>query len=599
MALTDGIIASLPRATGVYLLRDSSRRIIYIGKAKDLRARLRSYLSGDDRPFTPRIVQETQQADYILTHTEAEALLLENQLIKTHRPRYNIDLKDDKSYVRIRVTTHQEWPAISITRAVVDDGSSYFGPYSSAQATRRTLSAIGRIFPVRRCKDTEFANRSRPCMYHSIGLCLAPCVFPGVKPEYDQAVKDLVAFLEGRNRDLERLLEERMRYESDLLNFEHAARIRDQIAAIRTTLLPQVVVGHTGGDCHVFASFRDQDRIQVAVMEMSGGTLLDSRNLTVRHAGDEDLSGAVILQFYLGGTPVPGCIYTDPLPQDRSLLEHVLGGMRGSRVRIVRPTRGTPLRWLSMAMENARTHARAGQGSVLEDIAKAFRLSSIPYRMECYDISTFQGEASGASRVVFTGGEPDKALYRHYRIRTVEGQDDFAMLREVFTRRLLKDESRPDLIVIDGGKGQLSVFVRVLDELGITGIPLVAMAKARREGHDRFFLPGRKDAVRLSERSAALRTLQRLRDEAHRFAVKYHRHLRSRGKSAPFHDIPGIGAKKARALLRHTAHLQDLSRITEEDLRGCPLLSARDRKAVVSFLSQDEVIASHSRDTDL
>jgi excinuclease ABC subunit C len=202
----------------------------------------------------------------------------------------------------------------------------------------------------------------------------------------------------------------------------------------------------------VFASFRDQDRIQVAVMEMSGGTLLDSRNLTVRHAGDEDLSGAVILQFYLGGTPVPGCIYTDPLPQDRSLLEHVLGGMRGSRVRIVRPTRGTPLRWLSMAMENARTHARAGQGSVLEDIAKAFRLSSIPYRMECYDISTFQGEASGASRVVFTGGEPDKALYRHYRIRTVEGQDDFAMLREVFTRRLLKDESRPDLIVIDGAR---------------------------------------------------------------------------------------------------------------------------------------------------
>jgi excinuclease ABC subunit C len=219
--------------------------------------------------------------------------------------------------------------------------------------------------------------------------------------------------------------------------------------------------------------------------------------------------------------------------------------------------------------------------------------------MECYDISTLQGEASVASRVVFTGGEPDKTLYRHYRIRTIDGQDDFAMLREVFTRRLLKDESRPDLIVIDGGKGQLSVFLRVLDELGITGIPLVAMAKARNERHDRFFLPGRKDAVRLPERSGALRTLQRLRDEAHRFAVKYHRHLRSQGRRTPFDGIPGIGPKKACALLRHTSHLEDLSRITEEDLRGCPLLTARDRQAVASFLSTKEVIASHSLDTDL
>ena len=254
--MTEEIIKSLPRATGVYILRDPSSKIIYIGKAKDLRTRVRSYLKGDDRLQVGRIVDTTQQVDYILTKNESEALLLENQLIKAHKPRYNIDLKDDKTYVRIKITTNVEWPSISITRKVTSDGSRYFGPYSSAQATRNTLSAIGRIFPIRRCKDTEFANRTRPCIYHSIGLCLAPCVYKTVKKEYDQTVKDLVAFLEGRDKELEKLLQGRMLKESEALNFEKAARIRDQIEAIRITLVPQVIVGQGRGDTNVFATFR-------------------------------------------------------------------------------------------------------------------------------------------------------------------------------------------------------------------------------------------------------------------------------------------------------------------------------------------------------
>ncbi len=586
MALTEELIKSLPKATGVYILRDPSSKIIYIGKAKDLRTRLRSYLKGDDRLQVGRIVDTTQQIDYILTNNEAEALLLENQLIKTHKPRYNIDLKDDKTYVSIKVTTKDEWPSILITRKVTSDGSRYFGPYSSAQATRNTLSAIGRIFPIRRCKDTEFANRTRPCIYHSIGLCLAPCVYKSVRKEYDQAVVDLVAFLEGRDKELERHLQGRMLKESEELNFEKAAKIRDQIDAIRITLVPQVIVGQGRGDTNVFATFRSRSHIQVAVLRITRGTLTDSRNILVKQAAEEDLMTTIMLQFYLAGGKIPGYIFTDTLPQDRRMLQEVLGTLKGSLVKIIKPSRGKPMQWMAMAQNNARTHARGSDTSALEEIAKAFHLGSIPYRMECYDISNLQGGSATGSRVVFMDGEPDKTLYRHYRIRTVIGQDDFAMLKEVFERRLIRDETRPDFIVIDGGKGQLGVFLKVLEDLGVPKIPLVSMAKAHGSKIDRFFLPGRKDAIRLPERSEGLRTLQRLRDEAHRFAVKYHRQLRSKQSSSVFENIPGIGPEKARTLLKHTSHISDPSMISPADLQGIKGLSRKDIENIISFFKK-------------
>lgn len=586
MALSDDIIRTLPRSTGVYILRDHSGRIIYIGKAKDLRSRLRSYLGRDDRLQSGQIVENTEKVDYILTNNEAEALLLENQLIKAHKPRYNIDLKDDKTYVRIKLTLKAEWPAISITRKVTADGARYFGPYASAFATRSTLSAIGRIFPVRRCKDTEFTNRTRPCIYHSIGLCLAPCVYKSVRREYDQAVEDLTAFLEGRNRELVKMLQERMLSESENLNFEKAARIRDQIASIRETLVPQVVINQGRFDAHVFASFLTRNHAQVAVLEMTKGTLTDSHNLSVKVAAEEDLMTAVMLQFYLTGHEIPPAIYTDNLPQNTRMLEEVLGKLRCGRVKITRAARGTPCQWLAMARDNARTHSRGSDVSALEEIAKAFHLTSIPYRMECYDISNLQGSSATGSRVVFMDGEPDKTLYRHYRIRTIEGQDDFAMLKEVFHRRLANDDTRPDLIVIDGGKGQLGVFLKVLQELGAPKTPVVSMAKARGARVDRFYLPGRKDAVRLPDRSAGLRTLQRIRDEAHRFAVAYHRRLRSNKSPTLFQGIPGIGPKKSRAILMQTSHITDPSKITPDDLKAIKGLSAKDITNIVSFFSR-------------
>ncbi len=586
MSLTEDIIKGLPRSTGVYLMRDASNRIIYIGKAKDLRSRLRSYLTDDTRPYARTISERIAKVDYVLTRNETEALLLENQMIKAHKPRYNIDLKDDKSYVRIKVTTNAQWPAISITRKITSEGARYFGPYSSAQATRKTLSAIGRIFPIRRCKDTEFANRSRPCIYHQIGVCMAPCVYKAMIPEYAQAVSDLIAFLEGRNRALEKVLTERMKAEALKQNFEKAAQIRDQISAISTTLIPQAVVGHARGDTHVFGTFRSRAHVQVAVLCITKGTISDSHDFSIKEMFEEDFMTNFIIQFYLSGRDIPAQIYTDTLPSSHKALEAVLTYLKGSRVRIARASRGKPLQWMAIAKENALNHSQEKDASVMEDIAKAFRLSSIPYRMECYDISSLQGGSATASRVVFIDGEPDKSLYRHYRIRQVETQDDFAMMKEVFERRLKNDETRPDLIIIDGGKGQLNVFLKVLQELGHPKIPVVAMAKARIAAPDRFFLPGRKDAIRLPERDAAYRMLQRIRDEAHRFAVKYHRHLRSRAATSVFEEIPGIGPRKAKILLKHTAGLPDLSQTMEADLEGCKGLSRRDIENIISFFRE-------------
>ncbi|MGC9324585.1 MAG: excinuclease ABC subunit UvrC [Desulfomonilia bacterium] len=584
MALNRAAIASLPRSTGVYILRDTAGKIIYIGKAKNIRSRVRSYLAQDSRIFTGHICSQTDKVDYVLTRNETEALLLENQMIKAHKPRYNIDLKDDKTYVRFKITLTHSWPGIYITRKVIHDGSRYFGPYSSAQATRKTLSAIGRIFPIRRCKDTEFENRSRPCMFHQIGLCMAPCVYKEIREEYTEILHDLISFLEGRNTDLQKSLAVRMKNESDLLNFEKAAKIRDQIEAIRNTLVPQAIVGDTLSDSDVFGTYRHRDMMQISVLSVYHGTLADSHNFTVRTVVEEDLMTNSILQFYLNRQEIPPVVYCDTLPESRAMLEEILSDMRGSSVKIRKGSRGKSLQWIVMAQENARNHAQGTDTSVLDEIARAFHLTSIPYRMECFDVSNLQGSYAAASRAVFIDAIPDKTLYRHYRIRSKDTPDDFTMLKEVIERRLHSDEAKPDLLVLDGGKGQLGMCIKVFNELGIPPLPVVAMAKAKGRKPDRFFLPGRKDAIALPERSAALKTLQRIRDEAHRFAIRYHRNLRSKASGSILEEIPGIGPRKTAVILKALARIEDLSALSEQDLSTIPGLTKADRKALLEHL---------------
>ena len=583
MGLTAEIIDKLPRSTGVYILRNNTGQIIYIGKAKDIRSRLQSYLGRDTRPYARHIVDNTDSIDFMITRNEKEALLLENQLIKAHKPRFNIDLKDDKTYVRIKVTTKNDWPGIYITRRVLKDGSHYFGPYSSVQTTKKTLSAIGRIFPVRRCKDTVFKNRTRPCMYYQIGLCTAPCVNKISGHEYSLLVQDLIRFLEGKNKLLERELSSRMKDEAEKFNYETAAKIRDQIHAIRNTLVPQIVVGDAAVDTDVFGTYKRHHNIQIAVLHIAKGILADSNNFTLEDNEDEDFITNCILQFYLQRPIIPSFIYTDIVPGQKDMLEGILTDMRGSKVTIGKAARGKPRQWTGMARENARNYYKAVDSSVLDDIARAFHLSTIPYRMECYDISNLQGTHATASRAVFIGAEPDKSLYRHYKIRDIEGQDDFAMMEQVIRRRMSTDEPKPDLMVIDGGKGQLNTCINVLSVLDMDSIPLVAMAKARGTKTDRFFIPGRKDPISLPQRSHALQVLMNIRDEAHRFAINYHRHLRSRSATSIFEEIPGIGPKKARALLKHTSRINDLAEITKDDLLGCPSINNSDIVNILNY----------------
>jgi len=578
------MIENLPRSTGVYLMKNAHGGIIYVGKAFDLRSRVKTYLGHDNRPYTEHIRKNTEQVEVLLTSNEKEALLLENQLIKAHKPRYNISLKDDKSYIRLKITTGHQWPGMYLTRKIIKDGSRYFGPYSSVQATKKTLSAIGRIFPIRRCKDSVFNNRVRPCIYYQIGLCKAPCVSKVSPEEYDQTLNDLISFLEGRNRGLIAELDERMKIHADLLEFEKAARIRDQINAIKTTLVPQVIVGDAKTDTDIIGTYRFHDQAQVTVLHILKGTIVDTHSFFLKDIGEKNFITSFILQFYLGRPEIPPNIYCDIVPDDQSLLEAILSDMRKAKVKIVHATRGKPRQWINIAQESARNHFKGGEVSILEDIARALRLPAIPYHMECYDISSLGGQYATASRAVFIDGNPDKSLYRHYRIQDVSTQDDFAMLAEVLGRRLRGDDPRPDLLVIDGGKGQLGICLKVLKELGLSSIPVVAMAKQRGSKTDRFFLPGRKDAIKMHPRSGSLKTLQLLRDEAHRFAVKYHRHLRSSSvKNSVFEQIPGIGSKKAAAILSYLGDQTGSGNITEDVLAGCKTLSKRDRANIVSF----------------
>ncbi|HEY9159605.1 MAG TPA: excinuclease ABC subunit UvrC [Desulfomonilia bacterium] len=528
MPLTPEMIEALPRATGVYMMRDKKNRIIYVGKALEIKNRVRAYLGQDTRPYVSHIREHAEKVDFVLTGNEKEALLLENQLIKTHRPRYNVLLRDDKTYVSIKLTVNHDCPAISITRRVVKDGARYFGPYSSAKATRGTLSAIGRIFPVRRCKDTEFANRVRPCLYYQIGLCLAPCVKKHATEDYKQVVEDLILFLEGKNTDLTNKLEKRMKKYAVELDFEKAAKIRDQIEAIKTTLVPQRVSGTTSTDADIFGVQRYEDTVSIAVLRIMNGRVADTNAFSV-HAGEgQDFITPVIIQYYLGGRQVPPIIYSDELPEETENMTAILSELRSAGVKFKRPVRGKTRHLLNMANETASKAIAAGE-SALDEIAIHFKLQSIPWRIECYDISNLSETNAVGSRSVLTGGELDKSLYRHYKIKSVQGQNDFAMMHEVLSRRFKNEtENMPDLIIIDGGKGQLAMSLKVMSELGIEGVPVVAMAKEHGAAKDRFFIPGRKEPVHLQARSRALLMLQNLRDEAHRFAITYHRKLRSK-----------------------------------------------------------------------
>lgn len=583
-----------PSSSGVYLMHGADDAVLYVGKAKNLRSRLRSYFSvaGDGRAQIPLLMQKVERIETIITDTEKEALLLENTLIKQYRPRYNVELRDDKTYVSVRMDLREEFPALQVVRQVKRDGALYFGPYSSAGAIRETLKEIYRIFPLRHSSMERCSKRGRPCLFHQIGQCSAPCHGLISATDYRQLVDGVVALLSGREAEVTDLLKQQMETASAEMRFEEAARLRDQIRAIEKSVEHQKVADHTGGDQDVIGLHRDGGEVEMALLFVRKGKLIGRRTYVLEWRLDlEELLSGFLREFYSREVLIPDQILLPLQLEDSDLLGDWLSDLRGKKVRLLCPQRGEKLRLCKLAERNAaesfrlRGSQRDARKQLLEELQQKFHLPQLPRRIECFDISNVQGQQSVGSMAVLIDGEAAKDEYRRFKIRTVEGADDYASLGEVLRRRLqrgLDENLLPEMILIDGGKGQLSVVTEELKEFGLQGkIGSVGIAKSRVvanvRGHaverseERFFIPGRKNPVILRSGSASLFLLERLRDEAHRFAITYHRKLRKKATlRSSLEDVPGVGPGRRKALLKHFGSLKMIRAATLEELKQMP-----------------------------
>ncbi len=582
-------LAGIPTEPGCYLMKGAEDAIIYVGKAANLRARVRQYFSGaDTRVFVGFLDRYLEAIDVIITSNEKEALILENELIKRHQPRFNVELKDDKNFLHLRIDSAKDWPRIEVVRRPRRDGAKYFGPYHSASKVRETLKIVERHFQLRTCDDLSFRNRSRPCLQHQIGRCPAPCVLPVKRAHYVQHVCDVVLFLQGRHKELLSALRQKMEVSSRAMAYERAAHHRDQIRAVEASLTPQQMVLGNEVDRDVFALYREGALLHVAVLLIRRGRMVGSRNFGFEEQGvpAAEVLSTLCNLYYNAGNEVPDQVLLPVKPEGAKALEERLEEIRGRRVELRVPKRGAGLRLLEMAEKNAE-HAffQARRAETMRDgalvrLKRTLRLSNLPYAIECYDISIFQGTAPVASQVVFEGGVPKRSAYRHYKIREVEGTDDFAMMREVLMRRLrrgLEEENLPDLIVVDGGKGQLGVAEAALGDLNIQGVDVVGLAKSRVVGQDdsggvarsseRVFLPNVKDPIVLRPHTDELFILTHLRDEAHRFAITFHRKQRSKLRlRSDLDDIAGVGPARRRALLRAFGSLKAMRKASLAEL---------------------------------
>lgn len=594
----------------MYLLKDASGKVIYVGKAKNLRARLRQYVrGGDERSQIRFLLAKIADVETLVTANDKEALILENTLIKQYKPRYNIRLKDDKSYVSVKVTVQDPWPRILVTRRIVKDGSRYFGPYDSAASVRETLDMIRKVIPLRTCPDAVFRNRSRPCLEYQIKRCLAPCCLPVDRNEYQRHLRAAILLLEGKSQELIRQLHAEMEEAAEALRFEDAARIRDRIRAIEKTQERQQVFTHHGGDADIWGLYREGGFLEVEVLFLRQGKLTSHQRYSLDNLEfpDEDILSMLLQQFYQGDRYIPDEVLVPVNVADFETLEDWLSERKGQRVTVHHPQRGDKVRLLELAKENAAQAFRQRQDvthqrqRMCTELQRALHLRRYPQRIECFDISNLQGRVAVGSQVTFIDGNPDKDLYRRYRIKTVEQADDFAMMSEVLLRRFSRAQqegSYPDLIVIDGGKGQLKVALEVLKNLGIDSVEAVALAKDRveraprarelRHSEERVFLPGRKNPIVLRRNSNALFLLQRLRDEAHRFAITYHRKLRTRERLRSLLDsIPGIGAVRRRRLLRHFGSVRRMGSASVEELMQVPGIHRALAEQILAVLREN------------
>ena len=578
-----GMLPHLPGEPGVYLMRDAAGAVIYVGKARSLRKRLSSYFSGSGKPDikTAVLIKKIADIETIVTASEKEALILESNLIKRHRPRYNVILKDDKRYPSLRLDVTHPYPRLSIVRKPKKDGALYFGPYASAHAVRQTLKIINKTFKLRKCTNREFTIRTRPCLHCQMQGCLAPCCRDVKREEYTEMVREVVLFLKGRTPDLIRKIKAEMVAAAERQDFEKAARLRDKMFALERTVEKQVAVSTDVKDRDVIACARSAELSLVTLLSVRGGFLLGSRtfNFTAPIVDDPELISAFIRQYYEKAQFIPNEILIPVFPEETTLLEEWLQAVKGTRVVLRRPRRGEKARLLAMAVQNAAKELEehlareTDRGDLLQRLQKRLQLDRLPTRIECYDNSNLGGSAAVSSMVVFIDGEPDKNAYRRYRIRDVSGPDDYATMNEVLRRRLERDATvpPPDLLIVDGGKGQLNIALAVVADLGLKGrFDLIGIAKKdaqRGETADKIFKPARANPVNFGRAADLLLFLQRIRDEAHRFAVAYHR--KQRGKlalSSVLDVIPGVGKARKRALLKHFKSVRLIREASVEDL---------------------------------
>lgn len=599
-------LKQLPNRPGVYFMKDTKGNILYVGKASNLRHRVRSYFNSGQKlsPKLQRLVANLTNLDFIVTGSEQEALILELNLIKKYQPYYNVRLKDDKTYPYLKISTNEDWPRVYVTRSREQDGGRYFGPFTSARSMRQTLKVLKGIFPFRFCTKRITGTDPRPCLDYHVGNCLAPCIGAVSMEEYGELVREIILFLEGKQEKLIQDIKLKMDDASEALDFEKAALFRDQVRAIHKVIEEQRIATRVQGEQDVIAFTQDGDQAYVQVFLIRNSKLIGRESFVLqgtRYEEPPQIMTSFVKQFYDSSTYTPPLLLLQYPVEEMPVIKDWLQDKKGARVDIQVPRRGNKKQLVNLVTENTRRGQEQLKikqlttskqlDAALDEIRKELKLNKLPLYMEAYDISDIRGTAAVGSMVVFEKGKPKPAHYKRFRIKTVAGADDYAMLYEILKRRfnrLKKDDSAtgtwaymPDLILIDGGKGQLNAALAALSETGADFIPVASLAKENEE----IFIPHKKEPVALPRSSPSLHLLQRLRDEAHRFALAYFTRVRKKKTfTSALDSVPGIGSKRKRALLRQFGTLQAIKKATVDDLTTTEGMTKKQAKTLKEYL---------------
>jgi len=589
-------------------MRDTEGNILYVGKAANLRHRVRSYF-GAGQKLSPKIrqmVTRVNNLDFFITNSEQEALILECNLIKRYHPHFNVRLKDDKTFPYLKINLNEGWPRVYITRRLEENGGRYFGPFASAKSVRQTLKVLKGIFPFRSCARTITGNDLRPCLDYHIHHCLGPCIGVVSQQEYTKVIKQVILFLEGKQERVVQGLESQMKKASEALDFEKAALLRDQIQAIDRVIEGQKIAATVRGEQDVIAFASDKDQACVQVFLIRSGKLIGRESFVLQGTSSEEpkqIMSSFIKQFYGSAPYIPPLLLLQHPVEDKTIIENWLRSKRGAKVHIQMPHRGNKKQLVKIVAENAEQGLQqlkikqatpSDLTAALAEIERELHLPRLPSRIECYDISYIQGIAAVGSMVVFEQGKPKSSHYRRFRIKTVSGANDYAMLQEVLRRRFKRSNlessnasspstwtALPDLVLIDGGKGQLNAALSVMEETGAGVVPTASLAKENEE----VFIPQQTEAISLPCSSPGLQLLQRLRDEAHRFALGYHQNIRKKETFTSVLDtIPGIGPNRKRALLKQFGSVQAIRKASTEELAATRGMRQSVAKKIKEYL---------------